>query len=157
MEHWEGNLDGTYAKIKAYPLDIIHAFYIDLPWFVWTDDEPEILFFRSSYIQNQQSYLMMNSIVKNITTKLSIISIMKTIHGNWTLPSESWRSRVMFLWFDQYWILIFSKKNLLQLISRGDDEGDSGYEHHGEREECQELGELAEIGSPLNTKTNNKE
>ena len=80
-----------YAKIKANPLDIIHAFYIDWPWFVWTDDEPEILFFRSSYIQNQQSYLMMNSIVKNITTKLSIISIMKTIHGNWTLPSESWR------------------------------------------------------------------
>ena len=43
---------------------------------------------------------------------------------------------------DHYWPLALALRVLLELICGGDDEGDGGQDHHGQREQGQELGQL---------------
>ena len=43
---------------------------------------------------------------------------------------------------DHYWPLALTLCVLLELVCGGDDEGDGGQDHHGQREQGQELGQL---------------
>ena len=71
-----------YLDLFGQTMSLKYFHEVDIFWSI-------MIFPNSSYNSDFWKHLMTNSIVKNMTTKLSIISIMKTIQGNWTLPEGS--------------------------------------------------------------------